>query len=66
MHADRSSMTKSLAAGAIKCKEYYGALAAAEVALRLQPDGVKPLYRKAQAHLALQEYVEVHRTTPPD
>jgi len=54
----RVSLHLNLAAGAIKCKEFYGALAAAEVALRLQPDGVKPLFRKAQAHLALQEFAE--------
>ena len=55
----RLSVHLNLAAGAIRCKENYGALAAAKVALTLAPDGVKPLYRKAQAHLALQEYVEV-------
>ena len=54
----RVSIHLNLAAGAIKCKEYYGALAAAEVALSLQPGGVKPLYRKAQALLALQDYAE--------
>ena len=54
----RVSLHLNLAAGAIKCKEYYGALAAANVALALQPGGVKPLYRKAQALLALQDYAE--------
>ena len=54
----RVSLHLNLAAGAIKLKENYGALAAAKVAHALQPEGVKPLYRRAQAHLALQEFVE--------
>ena len=36
LRALRASIHLNLAAGAVKCKEYYGALAAAEVAL----DGV--------------------------
>lgn len=57
----RHSLHLNLAAGALKCKEYYGALAAAEVAMKLKPNSVKSLYRKAQAHLALQDYEEAEQ-----
>ena len=52
----RVSLHLNLAAGAIKLGENYGALAAAAVARSLDPKAVKPLYRQAQAHAALQDY----------
>lgn len=56
------SLHLNLAAGAVLLGEYRGALAAAEVALSLQPGGAKPLYRKAQALLALGEFDESEAT----
>ena len=50
----RVSLHLNLASGALKLGEYYGALAAARVARELEPRAVKPLYREAQAHVALQ------------
>ena len=58
----RVSLHLNLAAGALKLSENYGALAAARVARELEPRAVKPLYREAQAHLALQDYPATRET----
>ena len=52
----RVSLHLNLAAGALKLQENYGALAAAKVARQLEPEAVKPLYREATAHVALQDF----------
>jgi len=54
----RVSLHLNLAAGALRLEENYGALAAARVARELEPGAVKPIYREAQALVALQEYTE--------
>ena len=60
----RVSLHLNLANGALKLSENYGALAAARVARSLAPDAVKPMFREAQAHVALQDFStakEAHR-----
>ena len=52
----RLSLHLNLAAGALKVGELHGALAAAEVARSLAPGAAKPLYREAQALLALKDF----------
>ena len=60
----RVSLHLNLANGALKLggHELYGALAAARVACELAPLSVKPLYRMAQAQLALHEFDECKAT----
>ena len=64
----RVSLHLNLANGALKLggtkggAENYGALAAARVARELAPESVKPLYREAQALVALQEFDEAKAT----
>jgi len=64
----RVSLHLNLANGALKLgdtragHELYGALAAARVARELAPQSVKPLYRMAQAQLALHEFDECKAT----
>jgi len=52
----RLSLHLNLAAAALKLNELRGALVAAEYALELQPGGAKPLFRQAQAKLALHDH----------
>jgi len=56
VQALRLSLHLNLAAGGLRLNENYGALAAARVARQLEPGAVKPMYREAQALVALQEY----------
>lgn len=52
----RVSLHLNLANGALKMCENYGALAAARVARTIAPGAVKPIFREAQAQIALQDF----------